>query len=314
MAQSIIETLSADDACIGAQGRVSQTEAALTVAPLRAADEHEVLEFLKARPLHTVIMAGLMRDNGLESHFNRGQFLGCRNRRHKLVGVALIGYITQIETHDESVRAALSECVRGCSCVNMIIGETEKLAGLRAYFMQTDQVARVVEHELLAVPRQPLEVYAPIKGLRQATAADLELVAAAHDELAQIESGISPLEVDPEGFRLRTARRVAQGRVWVWIESGRLIFKADVVSDTPQANYLEGIYVSAAERGRGLGLRCLSQLSRRLLLNTEALCLLVDRQNQRARAFYRRVGFKLHSQYETIFLATCDTGESQRVK
>lgn len=314
MAQTIIETLSADDADTGVQAHTGQLPTALTVEPFHATDAGEVLEFLGARPLHTVIMAGLIRDNGLESPLNRGRFYGCRDEHGRLLGAALIGHVAQIEARDETVLAALSEPVRASPHVQMIMGQPEKLVCLRAHFTQADQVARILGYELLSVQRQPLGVYEPVNGLRPATAADFELVAAAHDQLAQSESGISPLEVDPEGFRCRTARRVAQGRVWVWIEGGQLIFKADVVSATPQAHYLEGIFVSAAERGRGIGLRCLSQLSRRLLLHTEAICLLVNRQNQRARRFYRRIGFKLHGQYETIFLSACGTRENGRVE
>jgi predicted GNAT family acetyltransferase len=66
--------------------------------------------------------------------------------------------------------------------------------------------------------------------------------------------------------------------------------------------YLEGIYVNPSERGKGYGLRCLSQLSRELLLRAKSLCLLVNEQNGQARAFYQRAGYKLHSHYDTIYL------------
>ena len=39
-----------------------QANSALTVRPLTATDETEVLEFLAARPLHTVILVGFIRD------------------------------------------------------------------------------------------------------------------------------------------------------------------------------------------------------------------------------------------------------------
>ncbi len=89
-----------------------------------------------------------------------------------------------------------------------------------------------------------------------------------------------------------------------------------MVSETPQASYLEGVYVDAAERGRGYGLRCLSQLSRALLARTEALCLLVGEHNRRARAFYRRAGFAPHGRYGTILLRAPDAsaGEGRRTE
>ena len=39
----------------------------------------EVLNFLKVRPVHTVIMASFIRDNGMESPDNRGKFYAYRN-------------------------------------------------------------------------------------------------------------------------------------------------------------------------------------------------------------------------------------------
>ncbi len=48
----------------------------------------EVLDFLKVRPVHTIVMTGFIRDNGLESELNRGKFLGYRNQNGKLEGVA----------------------------------------------------------------------------------------------------------------------------------------------------------------------------------------------------------------------------------
>jgi predicted GNAT family acetyltransferase len=118
------------------------------------------------------------------------------------------------------------------------------------------------------------------------------------------ESGVNPLEADPEGFRRRCLRRIEQGRVWVWAEEGRLIFKADIVSDTPEVKYVEGVWVAPEQRGRGYGLRCLSQLSRELLARSGAVTLLVNEKSPEAVAFYRRAGYKLRSQYDTIFLHT----------
>ena len=53
----------------------------LTVSSLGEEHQVEVLEFLSGRPIHTVMMAGLIRDNGLVSKFNRGTFFGCRTER-----------------------------------------------------------------------------------------------------------------------------------------------------------------------------------------------------------------------------------------
>jgi len=112
------------------------------------------------------------------------------------------------------------------------------------------------------------------------------------------------MEVDPEGFRQRCARRIEQARVWVWVENDHLIFKADIISDTLDVIYLEGVWVSPEKRGQGYGLCCISQLTRTLLTKTKAVTLLVNEKAPQAIACYQRAGYKLRSYYDTIYLHT----------
>jgi len=64
---------------------------------LRNENDTEVLRFLAERPLQNAIMTGMVRDNGIESKFNRGSFYGCWNVADALVGVALIGHAVFID-------------------------------------------------------------------------------------------------------------------------------------------------------------------------------------------------------------------------
>ena len=116
------------------------------------------------------------------------------------------------------------------------------------------------------------------------------------------EAGISPLNSDPGGFRQRTARRIEQGRVWIWTSEDKLMFKADVVAETPEAIYLEGVHVHPEERLKGYGSRCLSQLGSILLTRSKSICLTMNQENKKALAFYEKAGYKFHSHYETIYL------------
>jgi predicted GNAT family acetyltransferase len=120
--------------------------------------------------------------------------------------------------------------------------------------------------------------------------------------MARAESGNDPLKRDPEGFRNRTARRIARGRNWIWIEDGKLLFKADIIAETPQVTYLEGIYVDPNERGKGYGSAGLIQLGRILLRQTGSICLTLSAGKQSARSFYGKAGYALRSYYDTIYL------------
>lgn len=262
----------------------------------------EALAFLAARPLHTVYLAGSILDNGVVSPLNRGSFYVYRNREGLLEGVALIGHSTLFEARSDEALAAFARLAQTCTQTHLLLGEMERVEHFWQRYAAGGQTPRTMCRELLLELRFPVEVQKPVRGLRQATLDDLALLMPVQAEMARSESGVNPLERDPRGFRLRYARRIEQGRVWVVVEDGRLNFKAEVISETPEVAYLEGIYVAPEQRGQGVGRRCLLQVSRNLLARTKVLTLLINEQNTKAVSFYLRAGFKLRTHYDTIFL------------
>jgi predicted GNAT family acetyltransferase len=274
----------------------------LKVVPLDNSYTNEVLAFLNKRPAHTFMMEGLVRDNGLESHLNRGTFYGTRDGEGRLEGVILAGEITMVEAHSEAALAALARETQRTHDIYMIIGEQKQIARFWDHYARAGQPSRLHCHELLFELRRTQEAHQPMLELRQATIEELEQLMAVHAQLAWEESGVNPLEVDPQGFRQRCARRIQQGRTWVHSDAGRLIFKADVISATPQTIYLEGVYVAPEHRLHGYGWRCLSALSRHLLTRTKSICVLLNEQNQAAQALYRKAGYEARGIYDTVFL------------
>ncbi len=259
-------------------------------------------------------MNGLVRDNGLESPFNRGTFYACRGAAGRLEGVALIGHAVFVEARSLGALKSFAELAQGHQSAHVILGEQDVVGSFWEYYAPAGQPARRFCRELLFEQRWPVRASEAVPGLRPATLDDLALILPVHAAMAFEESGVNPLEKDPLGFRLRCARRIEQGRVWVLVESGRLIFKADIISETPEVIYLEGIYVDPAERGRGYGSRCLAQLGRGLLARTRSLSLLVNEQRTGAVAFYRRAGYEFRSYYDTIYLQQQKAGEGGRAR
>src|SRR5688500_13225174 len=275
-----------------------------TATALADGNRDEVLRFLSARPVHTAVMAGFIRDNGLVSPLNRGTFYGFRGEGGRLEGVALIGHATLVETKSDNALAAFARIARACPRAHVMMGEQEMLERFWLYYAEGGRAPRLVCSELLMEQRWPVEVREAAPGLRLATLDDLQQVMVVQGQMAFEEGGVNPMETDPEGFRRRCARRIEQGRVWVWIEDDQLIFKADIISDTPDVIYVEGVWVNPEGRGQGYGLRCLSQLSRDLLSRAGAVTLLVNKKNPEAIAFYRRAGYNVCSHYDTIYLNT----------
>ena len=281
-----------------------EADVTVVVAELTAEEQNEVLAFLAERPVHTVCLAGLIRDNGLVSPLNRGTFYGCRNSEDRLEGVALIGHATLLEARTARAMREFGLLAQTCLRKHMILGEQERIEQFWNYYADEGQEMRLACRELLFEMRHAVQVREEVAGLRQATLDDLDQIAPVQAAMAEFESGVNPLEVDPDGFRARCARRIEMGRVWVLEEDGVLIFKADVQADTPDVVYLEGIWVNPAERGRGIGRRCLRQLCRDLLARTKSVCVLVNEECERAHTFYRMCNFKKRGVYDTIFLST----------
>ena len=280
----------------------SELPATVRVERLVNADAAEVLEFLSQRPIHTVAMMSLIHDNGIVSPFNRGTFYGCRDLHGQLEGVALVGHATLMETVSDRALAALAQVARECPNTHLIMGEKERVAEFWSHYADAGRRQRLACREWLYEMSWPIEARERVAELRPARVEELELVMPVQAELAFAESGVNPLDVDPQGFRERCLRRIKQGRTWVVVENGLLVFKADVVSKTSEVNYLEGIWVREDQRNKNVGASFMAELMRRLLENTKSICLLVNETNKWAHGFYRKCGFNFRATYETIFL------------
>ena len=288
---------------VAAATRPEAVEPAFLVHPLTEShQESEVLDFLSGRPAQAVIMSGLIRDNGFESPFNRGTFHACRGAGGRLEGVALVGHAVYVAADTAPALKAFALVAQGQPNAHMILGEDALVGRFWEHYAPAGQSPRLFSRELLFELRWPVSAPEPVGGLRPATLDDLMLVMPVHAALAYEESGVNPLDVDLHGFRLRCARRIEHGRVWVLVEEGNLLFKADIASDTPECVYLEGLYVDPASRQKGYGLRCLSQLGRAMLERAKCVSALVNEQNLAAQALFNKAGYKLRGRYDTVFL------------
>lgn len=295
-------TVMRQESAPGFQSALASRYQHLQTQPLTQEDQREVQQFLAVRPLHTVFLASLISDNGMVSPFNRGSFYGCRNSEGRLEGVALLGHATIIETGSDECLKAFAHLAKNCSLPHLIRGEQEKVESFWSYYASEERAVRLFSRELLLQRQTVPTDFEPVPALRQATLADLERIINVNASMACQESGINPLTEDGEGFRERAARRIRQGRIWVLIENDRLVFKTDVIAETPQAAYVEGVYVAPEKRGKGYGLRCVSQLTQFLLSRAATVCLTVNENFPGALKFYERAGFGISSRYDTIYL------------
>ena len=274
----------------------------ITTKALTNDDTAEVISFLRERATHTVVMSSFILDHGIQSELNRGTFYAARDESNSVQGVALIGHATFIEARGDAVIRCFAGLAQQFPQIHMVLGEHKTVDEFWRVYAGAGQPLRQRHREtLFELNETPLDVE-EVPELRLATLNDLRQVAAVQAYLAYEESGINPLLTDRTGFLDRCRRRIERNRVWTWILNDEVIFKADLISETPDAIYLEGIYVNPEERNRGVGRRCLTQLARNLLVRAKSIVVLVNENKTDAHRFFRRVGFVARSVYDTLFL------------
>jgi len=276
-------------------------DAPLGLSSILPGNEGEVLTALSAPSLTNVIMSGFVRDNGLVSALNRGRFYACRNQQNKLEGVALIGHTILFEAFNEAAIQAFATLARREESPNLLMGEHTAVQKFWNYYADEQQSARLICPVLFLRRSEPFHENRSIQGLRRATQTDLEQVVLAQAAMALETSGVDPLKKDPVGFRERYLRRIEKGRVWVLMKKDRLIFKTDIIADTPEATYIEGVYVSPEERGKGIGRDCVSALGQIFLQHTRGIYLFVEQENTRTQSFYLNLGFSIGGQYDLLY-------------
>ena len=297
--------LTFDNTCIPqqheAQALSSWQSGSLEFAPAAAGTEEEVLSALAVPTLTNVVMAGFIRDNGLVSMQNRGRFYTCRNERNQLEGVALIGHSILFEAFSESAVEGFAAIARQEVSTHLLMGEHNAVQRFWSYYADKDQSPRHVCPVLFLKRGEQFQQRQDVPRLRLAKPEDLESVVRAQAAMAFETSGVDPLRKDPVGFRQRYLRRIDNNRVWVLMKNRQLIFKLDVITETPDATYIEGVYVSPEERGKGVGQSCLTEVGRKLLERTRAIHLFVENENTRTTAFYTRLGFNVAGQYDLLY-------------
>lgn len=273
-----------------------------TCEELRPGDEAEALQFLASRPIHTVFMATLIRDNGFASAHNRGSFYAYRDASGRMEGLALIGHATMLEARTDRAVGAFAQLAAHSRHAHLIRGERTVVENFWKHYADAGQELRLICREMLFEQADAAPITFDDIDLRPATMSELEHVLAVNAMLAFEEARVNPLQRDPKGFRARTARRIEQGRVWIATEDGEPVFKADVVGETPEMIYLEGVHVDGQRRGQGYGKRCLRQLSSILLRSHRGICLTINQRKADTVAFYVKAGFDFHSEYLSLYL------------
>ena len=247
----------------------------------------QILEFCAEDPVERVFLEDVARRR-------LGRFSAFADN-HRLTALCHVG---------ANVVPSGSDCGRFAQAASrgrarMIIGDE------RAVDELWDDLSRLMPAPRNDRPGQPVfaisEPPSPgDSGLRPATDKDFPLLlpacSAAHEE----EIGIDPMARDAEGFRWRTRSQIEEGRSWLWVERGTILFKAEASAWTPRAVQIQQVWVDTPARNKGYAQRGMRDLCRLLLERVPTVCLFVRPENAPAIRVYEAIGMQRHGSYRSL--------------
>ena len=126
--------------------------------------------------------------------------------------------------------------------------------------------------------------------------------------VAAVDMFIGEVGIDPRvgdggrGYRRRVANLIAAGRAFARFEQGRVVFKAEIGSQSPAVGQIQGVWVHPEWRGHGLGTAGTASVAAVVLGTGRVASLYVNSYNTVARAAYASVGFREVGTFATVLM------------
>ncbi len=225
----------------------------------------------------------------------QGRFVAVEGDDGSLRALCHLG--TNVVPSGEGCEAFVAEA--GKAAPRMLIGEERAVTALwEAGRRKLGRARQDRRGQPVYVSREPPEPGET--GLRPARRSDLDVLVPACAKAHFEELSVDPLRRDPTGFRWRTRAQIEEGRSWLWVEDGVILFKAEASAWTPRAVQLQQVWVDPPARGCGNATRALRDLIRLLLEQVPAVCLFVRAENAPAIRLYETVGMEHVLDYRSV--------------
>ncbi|MER8188005.1 GNAT family N-acetyltransferase [Kitasatospora sp. NPDC094015] len=264
---------------------------------LEAQDLPEALEILHRDPVANAFVATRVEAVGLDPWRLGGEMWGWTGEDGRLGALCYAGAnLVPVNAGPEAVRAFAERARRQGRRCSSIVGPAESTATLWALLERSWGPAREVRgHQPLMAAEAPATEVAPDPLVRRVRKNEIENLMPACVAMFTEEVGISPLAGDGGLlYQARVAELVGAGRSFArFDEDGGVVFKAEIGAVTAGACQIQGVWVAPEHRGRGLsetGMAAVLEIALREVAPTVSLY--VNDYNVRARAAYRRVGFR----------------------
>jgi predicted GNAT family acetyltransferase len=266
-------------------------------------DRAAVLALCDADPVANVFVASRVRVLGLDPGRLGAQVWGCEQSGQLTSACYSGANLVPVEAKTPQEIAAFADRAlrQGRRC-SSIVGQasvvTQLWQHLRPYWGPAREIRAV--QPLMAISGPPL--VPPDEGVRRVRPDEIDILLPASIAMFTEEVGVSPLAGDGGvAYRARVSELVRSGRALARIESGRVIFKAEVGAATPQACQVQGVWVRPEFRGRGLAAPGMAAVVREAQRSIAPIVsLYVNDFNSPARAAYLRAGFTEVGQFMSV--------------
>ena len=264
---------------------------------LDAPDLDEALGILHRDPVANAFVATRVEAVGLDPWRLGGEMWGWHDEDGRLESLCYAGAnLVLVDAGPEAVRAFAERARRQGRRCSSIVGPAGPTAALWALLERSWGPARDVRaHQPLMATTVPSADVEPDPSVRRVRRNEVEAVMPACVAMFTEEVGISPLAGDGGLlYQARVAELVSAGRSFArFDDDGQVIFKAEIGAVTAGACQIQGVWVAPEHRGKGLSESGMAAvLATALAEVAPVVSLYVNDFNLRARAAYRRVGFR----------------------
>ncbi|MGK4583239.1 GNAT family N-acetyltransferase [Kitasatospora sp. HPMI-4] len=264
---------------------------------LDTADLDDALEILRRDPVANAFVATRVEAVGLDPWRLGGEMWGWFDQDGRLESLCYAGAnLVLVNAGPEAVRAFAERARRQGRRCSSIVGPAGPTAALWALLERSWGTPREVRgHQPLLATTEPATGVEPDPLVRRVRKNEIETLMPACVAMFTEEVGISPLAGDGGLlYQARVAELVAAGRSFArFSEDGEVMFKAEIGAVTAGACQIQGVWVAPEHRGKRLsetGMAAVLDFALREV--APVVSLYVNDFNVRARAAYRRVGFR----------------------
>jgi len=265
-------------------------------------DMPEVLRLLDLRPIDNIVVSSRVHKLGVERTSLGNDLIGYWENG-TLISFISNGYSLHPVNATDAALDAFCECLDYRRC-GSILGVRDETMGLwkrlcDRSFTQWASPREVRDHQkVLAVSSDPVVV--PDKNVQIVPTRYLDSYLDAATAMYTEEVGVAPLDIQGS-YRDHVTSMMMRGCTMGVVQSGRVVFKADIVADAAQICQIGGVWLDPQFRGKGF--------SETLMAGVVALCrerfstvtLYVNSYNHPAVRCYTAIGFVQVGECATIY-------------